>query len=134
MYVFKYTYVYNIYIRIYIIELNRHANCLSFYFDQPVKKSLRSEEPVDSNPLPMLTNQSANTEPSAPPSTSSYNNNSHSEKTSSVASNQTQPFSSKDSAPITTAGQSQSTETIRSPYQLLSLIHETKKLILNKFY
>ncbi|XP_016105912.1 serine/threonine-protein kinase/endoribonuclease IRE1 [Sinocyclocheilus grahami] len=77
---------------------------------RPVKKSQRSEEPVDTNHLPVLTNQSANAEPSAPPSTSSYNNNSHSEKTSSVASNQTQPFSSKDS-PITTAGQSQSDQT-----------------------
>lgn len=101
----------------------KHKNCCSL-FDQPVKISQRSEEPVDSNLLPGLTNQSAPPEPNTPHSTSSYSNNSNSEKTSSVASNQTKPFSSKDSAPMTTAGQSQSTESI-----LLSLINETQKQI-----
>uniref|UniRef100_A0A8C2L4B2 Serine/threonine-protein kinase/endoribonuclease IRE1 n=1 Tax=Cyprinus carpio TaxID=7962 RepID=A0A8C2L4B2_CYPCA len=73
-------------------------------FIMPVKTSQRLEDPVDSNPPPVLTNQSANTEPSAPPSTSSYSNNSHSEKSSSVASNRTLPFSSKDSPDVVGVG------------------------------
>ncbi|XP_065110326.1 serine/threonine-protein kinase/endoribonuclease IRE1 isoform X1 [Paramisgurnus dabryanus] len=74
--------------------------------NRPVK-SQKSDEPMDFNSLTTLTNQNPSTEPSAPSSSSSYSNNNHSEKTSSVASYQTQPFSSKDSASGAAVSQSQ---------------------------
>ncbi|TRY64475.1 hypothetical protein DNTS_017157 [Danionella cerebrum] len=78
-----------------------------FTHRQPFKNTQRQEELAETNPLPGLTNHRASTEPNTLPSASLYSDNSQSEKTSSVSSNPTRPFPSKDSDPITAASQSQ---------------------------